>query len=138
MRRVVLLLAALTLSAPGLSWASCQWMVDPGAIGDVISAMNLGSDPDTVTYQIFDNTGVQQGGTVTTAPIKSLGRLETTVGNLYRGAHLPNSAIQNTYILATEGTGREIILQVNVGGGGSFQPLHFDSDFDRVSACDQR
>src|SRR5262245_31938030 len=109
MWRVLVVLVALLLAVPGLGWASCQWMVDPGAIGDVISMMNRGTAPDDVVFQIFDNTGVQLGGTVSSGAIPPSGRRETTVGNLYKGAHLPNSAIQNTYILVTEGTGRETI-----------------------------
>ncbi|PWU24769.1 MAG: hypothetical protein C5B48_04690 [Candidatus Rokuibacteriota bacterium] len=135
MWRVLILLVALVLAAPGFGWAICQWAIDPGATGDVISAMNQGPVGDDVTFQIFDNAGVQQGMSVPSGAIASFGRYETTVRAIYATAGVSSSLIKTTYILATEGVGKEIILQVKTGGG-TFQPEHFDSDF--AGACDQR
>jgi hypothetical protein len=135
MWRIVIVLAAWMVAAPGSAWALCQWTIDPGAAGDVISAMNQGPVGDDVTFQIFDNAGVQQGSSVPSGAIASLGRYETTVGAIYSAAGVSASSIKSTYILASEGVGQEIILQVKTGGG-SFQPEHFDSDF--AGACNQR
>jgi alkylhydroperoxidase/carboxymuconolactone decarboxylase family protein YurZ len=136
MWRALIMLGVLTLVLPATAWANhCRWVVDPGSAADVISAVNREASSDGVIFQIYDNSGALLGTSVFSPTIPAGGRFEITVGNLYASAGVSTALVKKTYILVFEGANEETILQVKTGGG-TFQPIHFDSDFSGTGNCD--
>ena len=97
---------------PGLRAANCQWAIDPGKGGDVISLMNFGrGNPDTVVLYIYDSEGTALGS-FETPIIPKRGRYETKVAALYRAAGVSTSEITNSWIRAAESPYGNMRLQV--------------------------
>jgi hypothetical protein len=105
----------------GLRAADCQWAIDPGKGGDVISLMNIGrGNPATVALYIYDSEGAVLGS-FETPIIPKRGRYETKVADLYSAAGVPTSAITNSWIRAAESPYGNMRLQVTTANG-AFPP----------------
>ena len=119
MKSAIALAFAAMLISPALALANhCASAVIPAGVGshqDTVYVINTGG-ADSVTYTIYNNSGVQQGTALTTT-IPANGRDVHTVGELYAAAGVPLS--DDTYIQVREGDGDEFIVFIQRPGNNN-------------------
>jgi hypothetical protein len=115
MRAAIVLTIAALLTIPETAMASCQFTFSAQSASDLIHVMNT-SSADNVVFRIYDNSGTQEGNSVDTGSIPLFGRYVTKVGDLYKAASVATSRIKDTYIVGTESSGDEMVLQFKTAG----------------------